>query len=544
MAVPLSPSSQRRVLLEAAVVALYLGLALVATRPLGTDLHRQTLAGPDPISHMWMQHWLTSHILQPDQLFHGNIFHPYSHAVLHTDLSLGTTVLLLPLRPLLDDPVPLFNVGTLLALTFGGWAFQFLVRKLTGNLWAGLLAGILAAFGSHQLSHIYHLNLLSIGWLALFLWALHELLAKPRVGIVLFLGVTFALTALSSGYYAVAACLLALLFAGWHARLFLGRRLAAAGGAVVVAVLIMSPYLHHFLQLRQESSLSRPPGLSARMAFHPTRDLGSRAAVYRPLLGRQGQRLFPGVIALMLAFAAVRRRAPRAGYYLAATFLLIIISLGPFVEIGGLRIPLPYRYLFSLPLLQSMRHPYTFAAVGVFTLAVLAGLGWASTRLGRRPWAGPVIVALAVVETLGARPAVRRVPPGLPPAYEHLEQRPPGPVLELPVASHDALLWAARHGRPVINGIGAFAPPQILRLDHNINRFWLDSAPGDVDDDRPTRILRERFPVRYIILPGRRPKFRRLARAFDRSHTYKLLETFADGARLYEMQRDAQPSKR
>ena len=128
---------------------------------------------------LWTVHWLAAHFFDPAQVFQGNIFFPARHAVLHSDLSLGTVVLLLPFRPFVKDPVPLTNLAAIAALAFGGWAFHALGRALTGDRWAGLVCGVLAAFNSHQMRHLYHLNLLSIGWLALFLLGLHRRCGSP-----------------------------------------------------------------------------------------------------------------------------------------------------------------------------------------------------------------------------------------------------------------------------------------------------------------------------------------------------------------------------
>jgi hypothetical protein len=521
---------------QGAVLLLFLALALLATRPLARDLRGQMPVGPDPLIDLWTLHWLTGHALEPAQLFHGNVFHPFSHAALHSDLSLGTAVLVLPLRPFVSDPVALYNAGLLLALAFGGWAFCRLVEALTGRLSAGLLSGVLAAFGSHQLYHVYHLNLLSVGWLALLLLGLHRLAERPGPGPALLAGVSFALSALSSGYYAVAGVLLALAFAAARARrLLAGRALAWSAAAALLAAVLVWPYARAFLALREESGLRRPVGMSVSMAFRPAHDLGSRAFAYSGLLGARGERLFPGLLALALAGAALARRRPEAGFYAGATALLLLVSLGPRLELGERSLALPYGLLFRLGPLDSMRHPYTFAAVGTFTLAVLAGLGWAGLRLSDRRGAGAAVVALAVLETLGPPVRVRAVPPGLPAAYERLRQLPPGPLVELPPSLPEAMLWAARHGRPVVNGIGAFAPPESLRLDHVVRRQWLRRPPPRVDGSAPDRLLRETFGARYVVLDTRRPVRRRLAQAFGRSPGFRLVEAFPDGLCLYEL---------
>lgn len=516
----------------------FLALAVLATRPLAFDLRGATLRGPDPLIDLWTVHWLTGHAFEPAQLFGGNVFAPFRHAVLHSDLSLGTAVLLLPLRLFIDDPVPLYNVGVLLAVAFAGWAFHVLVRALGGGLPAGLVSGVLAACGSHQLHHAYHLNLLSTGWLALFVLGLHRLLARPSIRAVLLTGVAFALSALSSGYYAVAASVLGLLFAAWHARRFTRPALGAALLAVLVAAALMAPYVRGYAELRSQTQLKRPRGLSVRMAFQPARDLGSRAYAGEALVGEGGEggeKLFPGVLALILAGVALVRRRAHVAFHATAVGVLLVVSLGPQLTFGERVLRLPYAWLFSLPPFDSMRHPYTFAAVAVMLGAVLAGLGVAALPDALRRRAGPWLVVAAVAETLGPPLSVRPIPPGLPPAYEAVRRRAPGVVLELPVSQPDAMLWAARHGLPAANGIGAFAPPETLRLQNVIEREWLRRHPS-VDGSTPVSLLRDVFGVRYVIVPdGRRPVYRRLARAFDASRAFVLLESLPDGTRLYEL---------
>jgi hypothetical protein len=525
----------------------FLAYAIVVTRPLAFRAATHTLIGPDPLSHLWMVSWLTGHAFDPGQIFQGNIFHPARHAVLFTDLSMGTAVLVLPLRLFTSEPLILFNVATILAFAFGGWAFHALVHGLTGNRWAGLLAGVLAAFSSHQMSHVYHLNLLSIGWLALFLLGLHRITCprpmgdpgteRGSIGGAILAGVSFALTAQSSGYYGVAAVVLALLFGGFHWRALLRRRAAVLVlGAAGLAVVLTLPYLLAFRALQEEQGLRRPPGMSAKMAFHPSRDLTSWAHVYIGLIGGDGEVLFPGLLPLVLGGIAVWHRDRRAWFFAAAAAVLVVLSLGPEVTLGSWTLPMPYQWLFALPPFDSMRHPFTFASVALFLLAVLAGLGWARLRLASRIWAGPAIVLLAIVETMTDAPRLRTVPPGLPPAYQLLETLPAGPILEVPLFAEESVLWAARHGRPVLNGIGAFGPAQTLVLDRYIQNHWLARVPEDIDTSRPTPYLLGRFPVRYVIIPaGRVPGMRPLAAAFDRSLLFRLAAEATDGDRIYEV---------
>ena len=523
-------------LAEAGAILYFFALAVVATRPLARHLTDRIIRGIDPLSHLWTIHWLASHVLDPAQFFHGNTFHPSPYAVLYSDISLGTVVLVAPFRAFVADAVPLFNLAVLLCLTFSGWAFHALVRDLTGRRSVALVSGTLAAFGSHQLYHIDHINLLSTGWLALFLLGLRRLVRHPGPGPVLLAGVSASLNAQSSGYYAVASVLLAAVFVvvewrGLLDRAVLRRLLAAA----LVAFVLTVPYLRAYGHLRAEQGLWRPGGMSVTLAFQPARDLTSHGYVDRTVLGSRGQRLFPGLLCLALAAIALARRRPEGRFYAWAVAFLLIVSLGPRIEIGALTVPLPYQALVAVPALDGMRHPYTFAGVAVLLLAVLAGIGL--DTLGRSRFVVPAALVAAVVETLAPGPRLQVIRPGLPPAYRLLETLPPGPFLEVPPFEPITLAWAARHGRPTLNGQGsAFVPVDTLRLSRYVDNHWLKPTPTEVGDDKATRILRERLKPRYVIVPcGRKPQLAALAAAFDRSAAYRHVATADDGDRIYEL---------
>lgn len=516
-------------------------LSLWALRPLPFQMASATLDHGDAFVDIWTIHWLATHLLDPTQVFQGNIFHPARHAVLHSDLSLGTVVLVLPLRFVLRDPLVLYNAALVVAIAFGGWAFHLLAFRLTGNRWAGLLCGVLAAFASHQMRHVYHINLLSIGWLALFLLGLHMARERPGLRAGVLAGAGFALSAQSSGYYAVAAALLALVFAAVHARPLLAdrRSLLCVAAALAVAVVLTTPYLLAYLDVREEQGFRRPLGMSVSMAFRPGIDISSDTYLYRHLFPRDGERLFPGALTLGLGLIAVVRRVKGAGFYALAALVLLVFSLGPTFQLWGATLPLPYRWLFSVPPFDSMRHPYTFAAVALFALSVLAGLGWASLGFASRFSAGALVVALAVGETLAAPPNVAQVEAGLPPVYHLVRTLPPGAILEVPPFNEHTLLWAARHGLPTVNGQGAaFVPALHLNLNRYIQNHWIKSTPDDVDSSRPMTLLLGPIPVRYVIVAsGRRPSMRPLADAFGRSKLFREVGRSPDGDRIYELAR-------
>jgi hypothetical protein len=385
---------------------------------------------------------------------------------------------------------------------------------------------------------------LIIGWLALFLLGLHLVTRGARVWGAALAGVSFALSAQSSGYYGVSALVLGLLFAAFHWRALVDRRtVLALCGAGLLAALLTLPYVRAYLEVRAQEGLRRPIGMSLSMSFQPERDLTSAGYLYRRVLGSGGERLFPGLLTLVLAAVALRRRRPETVFYAGAALVFLVISLGPYLEMPGRKVPMPYLWLLKVPSFESMRHPYTFAAVTTFLLSILAGLGWSTLRIASRAWAGGVVVLLAVAETLAPPLDLMPVPRGLPAYYATLDRLPAGPILEIPVFAGDSLVWAARHGRPMLNGQGsAFVPIDTLRLDRFIQRHWLRDRPFDADQSKATAFLLARFPVRYVICPGSRIwLLARVATAFNESRTFAFVAETSDGSRIYEVRRDLAP---
>jgi hypothetical protein len=526
---------------EALAVLFFLALAVTATRPLAALLRTHVLGHLDVLVDLWTVHWLATHFFDPSQIFQGNTFYPARHAVLHSDLSLGTVVLLLPFRPFVRDPVTLVDLAAIVALAFGGWAFHLLGRAVTGSRWSGLLCGVLAAFNSHQMRHVYHLNLLSMGWLALFLLGLHRTVERPTAFPAALTAVSFALSAQSSGYYGVAAVVLAAVFAAVNVRA-LGRPRVVAGlaAAALLGALLTLPYLTAYLDTRYEQGLRRNINMSAAMAFHPSRDLTSDTYAYRWWSPREGERLFPGALALVLGALAVARGRRGTLFYGAAFVVMLLLSLGPRLALAGRTVDLPYTWLYAVPPFDGMRHPYTFAAVALFMLAVLAAIGWAGLRVASRAWAGPLVVLLAVAEALSPPPLLRAIPAGVPPAYEMLRALPPAPILEVPVFAPGPLVWAARHGLPVVNGQGsAFVPGGTRIIARLVENHWVRRVPGDLDASKPALYLADVFPALYVIVPAvREPSFRPLAAAFDRSRLFAFVAEAPDGDRIYELRRD------
>ncbi len=169
------------------------------------------------------------------------------------------------------------------------------------------------------------------------------------------------------------------------------------------------------------------------------------------------------------------------------------MALGPWI------VPGPYELLRPLPGFASLRTPSR-----MFPLAVI-GLGAASAltlaALARRPrlrWLLAPLVLLALWESVprGLARDLGPLPPP-PPCNAWLAGAPRGPVAELPwraAFGAEYLYWSTVHDQPLVNGWGAYAPPENVAL-LRLGRRW--PSPDVVEAMRA-------FGVRYVVRHVRR----------------------------------------
>ena len=510
---------------ELALFAFFLLASGFALRPLPFHLGDTIPAGSDPPHHLYILNWLLDHGFSSDR-FEGRMFHPAKNAVLRSDLSMGTVALVAPIAPFVTEPLVRFNLANWLALAFSGWAFCLLARSWTGSTLAGIFAGVTAVLGSHQSLHYVHLNLLSVGWLPIFLLALDRVLSGGGARYAALAGLSFALVAASSGYYGVAACVLAAVF-------FLRNPSSSAlkwgGFAAVLAAALLSPYLLAYANLHGEESLVRTSRELATGSF-TLADLGSRTLLHRTWNAAAGEPLFPGFAVMGLAVLALWKGEMRERTLGLGALLLFWLGLG---EPGGL-----YRLLALVPPFSSMRHPVTLIAVALMLLSVLAAHGLARIERSRRPLA-LALLGIGFLETLAPANDFFPVAPGVPPVYEAFLKLPPGPVLEVPPYEPTPLIWAARRGFETVNGGGAFIPALTTRIETTTQNHWLTDSYQPIDESKAAAILLNETATRYLILPaGRRGGLDPLIQRFSECRCFKELGVYQSD-HLYEVVRDS-----
>jgi len=174
----------------------------------------------------------------------------------------------------------------------------------------------------------------------------------------------------------------------------------------------------------------------------------------------------PWVLTLTLVVAWGWRRAPLPRYWVAFTALFAILTLGPFVHIGGFNtyVPTPWALLRYVPIVGGARMPTRMMVLVMFGLAVLLACALSALRArARRPaLVAPVVAALLIFEMLPAPRALQSAE--IPGVFRTIAADPrPVRVMNLPFGLRDGLLsfgntnaaaqfYQTVHHKPLVGG--------------------------------------------------------------------------------------------
>lgn len=495
LAAPGRPSRAARLLPHLVVLGAFSLLTIVATWPMFPQLGGFVMDLGDPLYSVWAMAWQVHALTtQPLDLFNSNIMHPFKGTLTFDELSFAQAVLSAPFYLLLGNPVLSHNLILFLSFVLSGWATWLLVRELTGNNWAGIVAGTAFAFCFYRINHLPHITLDNTQWMPLVLLAAYKLLWTREWGWALALGGFFTLQALSGHYLAFYTAMLLGLFVVYYGlaqrRVFSLAFLARAGvglaGSLVFILPIAIPYVRDQGQFEFSRSIFEAERFSNTLASFLAVFKGSPA--YRSLLAPFAdpgpwaieRAAFPGFFALGLALtgfvAAMRRRgapAPgqavkgslrlHAGFYALLAVIATVLSLGPSLQpwyapsnydpAAIQRVmPLPYLFLHEwVPGFQSMRVVTRIGIVTALALAVLAGIGalfllrYLAARVRGNSFAVRLVPVVAVLlafvpvaESWSAPISMRSVGTreAVPAVYKWLARQPHTVILEYPMTHY------------------------------------------------------------------------------------------------------------
>ena len=462
---------------RATALAVFALLACIHTWPLARNpAHNSRIDSGDALLNMWAVAWV-AHALPRDplHLFNANIFYPEHLTLAYSEAMIVQGALATPLVAAGASPVLAFNIVLLAGLTLTGWAFCLLIHRWTGSWGAAYTGGSLAAFNSHVLVRLVHLQTQHVEFIALVLFALDRVLTSRRLRDALLLGLGFALQGLTSIYLLVFTAWMLIFATLTRAREWLRRDgvqiVGSLGLAAVVASILMGPYLLAYYRLRQSSGFERAVSENQMYAASWIDYLSTGSRFHYALWSHRfvdasNSATFPGIVAVTLVVMAClwpeTRRDRRVQMCIGAGIGCAIVSMLPRTPVFGL-------LWAAIPLFRAVRAIARLGQIVLLMIAVVAGFGVAGLQRrvpDKRTWTAIAVALCAAVNLEAFRaPLGYRVFTGIPPIYDELAPARGAVVVELPFYPPAAFFGSAmymlnstRHWRPILNGYSGFQP--------------------------------------------------------------------------------------
>lgn len=161
---------KKYLLTKPAIFIYYFLFASLWTRPVIFHLRSMIIGYHDAWQFMWNFWWVKTAFFSGTSPFYTDYMHwPNGISLLFHTLNLPNAVASIPLQPILGLAAT-YNIILLLNFALTGLGVYLLAQYLTKNRFAAFVAGYIVTFSTFLIAHSYgHLNLMSFGWVALFI---------------------------------------------------------------------------------------------------------------------------------------------------------------------------------------------------------------------------------------------------------------------------------------------------------------------------------------------------------------------------------------
>jgi len=490
----------------ALAVVVFTSLTAVMTWPQVAHMRDGVHDPGDPLMVTWVLAWVAHQLPRaPAHLFDANIFYPERNTLAYSETLVVPGAAAAPLQWAGVHPLIVYNLVFLSGFALSGVGVALLVRRLTGNAAAGIVAGLVFAFPPYRIDHYAHLQLQQTQFVPLALWAFHRLLDTGRVRDGVLLGACVAAQMLSCMYYGLflvpymgVVCGTLLIAARSMPR----RRLIALAAAAAVAAVAMIPAGRAYLGARAvvgERGRQEVADGSARLRNYLAPPEVN--AVYGAIFNRftdPERRLFPGFAAVALAIVGLWPPRGLRGYSVRLAYALgLLFAFDVSLGFNGL----VYRALYDhfLPF-RALRIPARMGIMVSFSLAVLGGFGAArlagSMRTPRAARLALAAVGAIILIEYTSKPLPLWRPPLAPPAvYAAIERdrgdSPTAVLFEFPTGhmeDPEYLYYSVFHWQFLVNGYSGFFPPSYQRVVRGVANFP-DGASFDMIKSHGARYL-------------------------------------------------------
>src|SRR5207247_1234786 len=141
----------------AATLVLFTFLTVVMTYPQALHMTDGVHDDGDPLMLTWVLAWVAHQLPRaPAHLFDANMFYPERNTLAFSETLLVPGVIVAPLHWLGVGPILIYNLVFLSGFAISGVGVALLVRRLTGNAGAAILAGIVFACPPYRIDPVAH----------------------------------------------------------------------------------------------------------------------------------------------------------------------------------------------------------------------------------------------------------------------------------------------------------------------------------------------------------------------------------------------------
>ncbi|MGD9374376.1 MAG: hypothetical protein PVJ23_01220 [Anaerolineae bacterium] len=502
--------------------------SMLMTWPLVLQLGSHMPTPDSDVFNVYWGNWWVRHALGSgsNPYFTDHLIYPIGFNLVSFAFSPVLALLWIPLSWVLPALVA-YNVLFLLTIVLACLAMDQLVRYLTGNGWAALVAGLTFGLAPALVAErATHLNLAALFWIPWAALLLTRLLRESRRRDAVLLGLVVSLafyTRLQVGVLVVLFCGVYVVgLALLEARQWSKGALLKLGGAALLTVLILTPLLFLIWQ-----SLQQPGGeellrvgadamQTDLLAYvlppqqHPL--FGSwTAGTYASFAVNNQYWAYFGLVPLALVLLVVIVRPRQALPWLLTALFFFVLALGPILRFNGSLYPeikLPYGLASDFFSLIGFNWPNRFNLGLMAAASVLVGLACAylATRF-HRSWLLAVPAALILVEYVVVPQRTIFAPPDSE-FYHHIAaDGEEYALVDLPLTRSDGEVhryFQTIHTKPIVGGWDHRVPRSAYEfmLANPFLAAWLVDDFANGPGDRPDQALADLAAagVRYLVV--------------------------------------------
>jgi hypothetical protein len=385
-------------------LVLFFIAAVYITYPLLFHLGDLVTGFGDQLLIAWIQNWVIHALFtNPLSLFDANLYYPYHNTLAYTETFIVTSILAIPARLLVGEPIATVNFTLISSLVFLGFSVYLLGFYLTRNFWASLFAGFLVVFSPAVLDTSVHLQFLSMECVPLaILFFLHFMnTRKSRYFALSLLFLVLQLyNSIEPGFFIAFSFAVIFIIYVWKDKKFFwiisAKNVLIAVIALIPVMIIATPYFsvahqfHYSRDIRDSIHFALQPedfaypGTTTRlqellMRSVPTNNYSQNNEFHAGYLGL----VFSILVVFAIGFGIRNYRT--GGRLLMIFFALalvgLIISFGPALHLGRhtvhkpFPVPLPYGlFYYVIPGFNGMRDSARWNMLFIVSMAVVIAI--------------------------------------------------------------------------------------------------------------------------------------------------------------------------